>query len=195
MKKLLFIIPILLLISSSTSFAQKFKGSAVFGLNFSQIDGDQLAGFSKLGLTGGLKLAYPIDDNVDLNFEMLYSQQGSHAGFGFGGGSESYTDLKYIQLPVYFNIMDWHIEDEDYFKVKAHLGLSYAYLFDVESINGLLSDDIDSYQRNNIGFLIGVDYSFNSKFGLTVRYSRSINSIYVVRAITYYVTMRTEYTF
>ena len=194
-KKVVIVLICMLSISLHQTEAQRFKGSALFGLNLSQIDGDQLAGFSKLGWTGGLKLAYPLRDNVDLNMEMLYSQRGSTSGFGFGGGNENFTDLKYIEIPIYLNIMDWKIEDGDYFKVKAHGGLSYAYLFDVESVNGLLSNDINNYKRHNLAYLIGVDYSFNSKIGMTVRYTRAFNSIYTVRAISYFVTVRTEYTF
>ena len=194
-KKLFFVLAFISFLAIDTTDAQRFKGSAVFGLNFSQIDGDLLAGFSKLGWTGGFKLAYPLKDNVDLNMEMLYSQRGSTSGFGFGSNGETFTDLKYIELPVYVNIMDWLIEDENYYKAKAHAGLFYGYLFDVTSVNGLIIEDIDNYDRHNIGYVLGVDYAFNSKFGLTLRYSRTFNSIYITRAISYSVTLRTEYFF
>ncbi len=186
---------ILLMFNLSTTEAQRFKGSAVFGINLAQIDGDALAGFNKLGLTGGVKLAYPIKDNVDINLEMLYSQRGSNAGFGFGSQAESYTDLKYLEIPIYANIMDWFITDEDYHKVKAHAGLNFSYLFDVASSNGVVSNDIDTYNRNNIGYLLGVDYMFTKNLGLTLRYSRAFNSIVDNRAISYWITVRTEYSF
>lgn len=194
-KKLLFVFILVVAFSIHKSEAQRFKGSAVFGLNFSQIDGDDLAGFSKLGLTGGFKLAYPLKDNVDLNFEMLYSQRGSTSGFGFGSNNDIFTDLKYIELPVYLNLMDWFIPEDDYHKVKAHAGLSYAYLFDVNSVNGLLSNDIDNYKRHNIAYMLGVDYAFNARYGLTIRYTRAFNSLYIVKAISYYISVRTEYNF
>lgn len=174
---------------------QRFKGSVVFGLNLAQIDGDNLAGFSKLGLTGGVKLAYPIKEHSDVTLELLYSQRGSTSGFGFGSLSDIYTDLKYLEIPVYVNIMDWWIQDEGYHKVKAHGGLNYSYLFDVESSNGAISNNIENYKRNDLGFLVGVDYMFTKNFGTTVRYTRSFTSITDVRAISYFVTVRTEYMF
>ena len=194
-KKIFLVLALFTFLAIHKSEAQRFKGSAVFGLNFSQIDGDQLAGFSKLGWTGGFKLAYPLKEVVDLNFEMLYSQRGSTSGFGFGSNNDIFTDLKYVELPVYLNVKDWLIEDGNYHKVKAHAGLSYGYLFNVNSVNGLLSDSIDNYKRHSISYIVGVDYAFNSKFGLTVRYTRGFNSLYVVRAIGYFVTVRTEYFF
>jgi len=180
--------------SLNNADAQRFKASAVLGLNFAQIEGDELAGYSKLGVTGGIKLAYPLKENVDVNLEMLYSQRGSTEGFSFGG-SGNFVDLQYIELPVYVNIKDWFIEEGRYHKVKAHAGLTYAYLFNVNSTNGLLSNDIDSYQRNDIGWLLGLDYAFNSKIGMSIRYTKSFNSLYVVRAIGYFITARTEYFF
>jgi len=184
-----------ILIGVSSVDAQRFKGSAVFGLNLAQIDGDNLAGFNKLGLTGGVKLGYPIQDNIDINLEMLYSQRGSNAGFGFGNQASSFTDLKYLEIPVYANLMDWFIADEGYHKVSAHAGLNFSYLFAVDSSNGVISRDIDTYKRNNIGYLIGVDYKFTRHLGTSVRYNRAFNSINENRAISYWITIRTEYVF
>lgn len=194
-KKVLLLLFIALSCTINDAKAQRFSGSAVFGLNLAQIDGDDLAGFSKLGLTGGFKLAYPLKENIDINMEMLYSQRGSTAGFGFGSSGVNFIDLKYVELPLYVNIKDWFIEDEKYHKVKAHAGLSYAYLFDVNSSNGILNNDIDNYKRHSISYMLGVDYAFNSKIALTVRYTRAINTIYTVRAISYFLTFRTEYSF
>lgn len=183
------------LICVSSTEAQRFKGSAVFGLNLAQIDGDNLAGFNKLGLTGGVKLAYPIKDNVDINLEMLYSQRGSNDGFGFGNQKYSFTDLKYLEIPVYANLMDWFIADEGYHKVSAHAGLNFSYLFAVDSSNGAVSKDIDTYERKNIGYLIGIDYKFTKHLGTSIRYNRAFNSINDNRAISYWITIRTEYSF
>jgi opacity protein-like surface antigen len=194
-KKVLLLSLITISFSINDANAQLFKGSAVVGLNLAQIDGDNIAGFSKLGLTGGFKLAYALKENVDLNLEMLYSQQGSTSGFGFGSNSDNFIDLKYIELPVYVNIKDWLIEDENYHKVKAHAGLSYGFLFDVNSSNGIINNDIDNYKRHSIKYLLGVDYSFNSKFGFTIRYTRAFNTLYAVKAISYFLTFRTEYNF
>ena len=116
--------------------AQRFKASGIIGINLSQIDGDDLYGFSKLGLTAGVKLSYPVKDIMDINLEMLYSQRGSTSGFGFGSDPDIFTDLKYIDLPITFSIKDWYIEDDKYHKVSAHAGISPAYLFAVKSTNG-----------------------------------------------------------
>lgn len=195
LKKSIFLTILLLAVFIDQANAQKFKGNVVFGMNLSQIDGDDLAGYSKLGWTGGVKLGYPMKEKIDLNMELLYSQRGSNSGFGFGGIGDLFTDLQYLEIPVYVNFQDWLIEDEDYYKVKVHGGLNFSYLFGVESSNGAVSNDIDTYKRNNVGFLIGLDYSFTKRVGFTVRYSRDFNSITDNKAISYYITLRTEYSF
>ena len=91
--------------------------------------------------------------------------------------------------------MDWFIDDEGYHKVKAHAGLNFSYLFAVESSNGAVSNDIDTYKRKNVGYFLGVDYMFTKHLGTTVRYSRAFNSILESTAISYWITIRTEYSF
>jgi len=115
--------------------------------------------------TGGAKLSYPFKDNSDFNLELLYSQRGSNAGFGFGSLNDNYVDLKYLEVPLYINIKDWYIDDEDYHKAKAHAGLNLSYLFAVESSNGAVSNDIDNYQRYNVGYFLGVNYMFTKRIG------------------------------
>lgn len=179
-----------------TGYSQRFKASAVFGLNVSQIDGDNLYGFSKLGLTGGVKLAYPLRDNIDVNLEMLYSQRGSTSGFGFGSEPDIYTDMQYIELPLYISIKDWYFEEEGYHKVRAHAGLSFGNLFGVDSSSGVISNDIDTYNRTDISYLLGVGYNFTKQLGLTIRFTRSFNSLYKANnAIGYFVTTRAEFKF
>ena len=49
----------------------------VAGLNASQIDGDDLAGFDKVGLTGGIKTTMEFESVWRMNMEFLYSERGS----------------------------------------------------------------------------------------------------------------------
>jgi len=109
---------------------QKFKGAIVGGINLSQIDGDELAGFNKIGLTGGFKLNYPVATKTDLSVEMLYSGRGSNSVLGFGGNGSVNVALQYLEAPILVRFKDWYIEDSDYHKASAHAGLSVGYLFD-----------------------------------------------------------------
>ena len=95
---------IFIFLSVSTLSAQKgFDLSLAMGFNASQIAGDQLAGFDKLGVNGGLKIAYRLKDKMDINLEMLFSQKGSIAKRRFtpAGGNRLNTTLSYLDFPVY----------------------------------------------------------------------------------------------
>jgi len=54
-----------------------FRGSAIVGLNLAQLDGDDLVGFNKTGVTSGLKVAFDLKSKLEGNVEILYSQRGS----------------------------------------------------------------------------------------------------------------------
>ena len=41
----------------------EFQGQLILGVNFSQLDGDQLSGFDKLGIRVGFDVLYPVSDN------------------------------------------------------------------------------------------------------------------------------------
>ena len=78
------IIPIVLLISltfflffsGNTTAQQRFKAGVIGGLNASQIQNDDVGGYRRLGIQGGLRAITIFTDKIDLFFEILYSQRG-----------------------------------------------------------------------------------------------------------------------
>ena len=180
--------------------AQRFKGSAVFGLNLAQIDGDDLVGFNKLGITGGFKLDYPASNNIDMSLEMLYSERGSTGSIAIGIASQT-TTLRYLELPIMASIKDWYVEKGDYHKVAAHAGLSAGYLINVSTINNAFPG-ADDVSQIDLSYILGITYKFTSRVGLTIRYTRSLNNLLNTdtsgsgqRAIGYFITARSEYYF
>jgi len=180
--------------------AQRFKGSAVLGINLAQIDGDDLVGFNKLGLTGGLKLDYPATKKIDVSLEMLYSERGSTGSIAQGIAAQS-TTLRYIELPLVASIKDWYVEKGDYHKVSAHAGLSAGYLINVSTSTNSFPGN-DDVAQVDIGYVLGINYRFTRRVGLTIRYSRSFSNLLSTdamgsgpRAIGYFITGRSEYYF
>jgi len=183
---------------SSLAAQQRFKAAAILGANFSQIDGDDIAGYDKLGLTGGVKVAYPIRDNVDASIELLFNAKGSTPNFA---GSLGLT-MSYLDVPLVISLKDWYKKDRDYHKVSAHAGLSLGYLFDVSSSNPSFSSNISDYNQVDVSYLLGVSYRFTKRLGLTVRHTRAFTNLLAnddpqsgQNAIGYFVTVRTEFYF
>lgn len=174
------LILVLLHFSSSVLEAQAgFIGKIKLGLNATQIHGDGLFGYDKLGLIGGAQLSYELNDRFDMGFEFLLSQKGSQAKISFSTPNDiQRTTLNYVELPIFITVKDWFIEDGDYYKIKAHGGISYAYLVDVSSSNGLYQDDIGNFKSTDLALLLGVSYALGPKLEATARYTNSLTKIY-----------------
>ncbi len=165
---------------SFMSQAQKFDGSIVVGGTASQIDGDNLAGFNKIGLTGGMRLEYALENNLYAGLEMLYTARGSRSGLTNPGTASSITSvhLNYIEIPLIFGIKDWYLEDEKYYKVGAETGLSYGYLFGASSNDSAITNYIDEFKTSDISYHLGAFYAFTKRWTLNARYTRSVVTLY-----------------
>jgi len=199
---LLLFTAILLLTTITDAQAQRFKGTAVLGLNLAQIDGDNLYGYNKLGLHGGFKLDYPLASKLDLSLEMLFSGRGSTAGFGFGSTTSEYTSLQYLDLPIMLSIKDWFIAEKGYYKVSAHGGLGLAYLFSVTTANDQYQASLDKFNSIDFSYFFGITYRFNKRLGITIRHTRAFTKlrsatdpVVEYNDVSYFATVRTEFYF
>lgn len=196
-----FVILFVLSLSHNLSFAQGFSAAALLGVNASQIDGDDSAGYNKVGLTGGFKLFYPVTEKGDLSMELLYSQRGSRSALSLGGGNTFYIKLDYIELPVSFVYKDWYMEDDKYYKVHAEAGLSYGRLFQTGSNISLYEEQPENFVKDDISYLASIAYRFNRNWGFTMRYTRSFRKLFKseITGLTglqsYFLTFRGEYHF
>lgn len=167
-----------LIFSAHDLVGQKFGGGLILGLNASQIDGDQLAGYDKLGLTGGLQVSYALNKPWRLAMELLYSQRGSQTDLLVNtGGPRRQIDLKYIEIPVIAKYEDWFVENGSYYKVNAEAGLSYGYLFNAFTAEDNEKEPADDLLKNDISMLIGGNYFFNKNLGLGFRYTRALTKL------------------
>ena len=83
----------------------KFKAAFVGGFTAAQLGGDSISGYDKLGITLGAKLGYPLNERLELNFELLYSQRGSRKNLGFSNSGDDVTFLNYLEIPVYVTLV------------------------------------------------------------------------------------------
>ena len=117
------------------SDCQRFKAAAILGANASQIDGDNLYGFNKLGISAGGRLSYTNDNQLDLALEMLYSQRGSAVKI-FNNSEGDKISLNYVEIPVVLGIRD----------LVRSRGLGDVYkrqtqaLFSADSVQGLFKN-------------------------------------------------------
>jgi len=206
--RFIFIYFFTLLLSSALSGQEtvdrRFKGGIVAGFNISQIEGDEAAGYNKIGLQAGIRVAIVLKEKMDLGVEMLFSQRGSAARNVNQGAFPFKLTLNYIEVPVIFNYMDWKAEDEDYYRLHFHTGLSYGRLIGFSSDDNQLTVLGDSFRDNDVSWIAGATYYVNENLGFTARYTRSVYPFFVANEMAtpnanslvgYQITFRTTYMF
>lgn len=162
------ILLILLFIGLSAS-GQRFKAAAIIGMNAAQVDGDDLAGYHKLGLNTGVKAYGFLSDKFSLSFELLFAQKGSKSS----NSEISHTDLKltlnYAEIPFLINYHD---------KNGAIFGLGFAYarFLNYKRFENGIDTTIEDNPVNNNDFSFIADFTFVIKdhFGINGRYQYSI---------------------
>lgn len=149
-----------------------FDAGAVIGFNASQVDGDNLAGFNKIGLNAGATAHINLDEHWSVSFELLYSQKGSRSATN--SSSNYKLTLNYAEVPVLINFNDKS-------RMMFHVGGAYGRLFSLtELINGIenLNND-DAFEKSEISYILGATVLMGKTkhFGLNIRYQGSITSI------------------
>ncbi len=148
--------------------AQEFEGFLKGGVTISQIDGDNLSGFSKFGVYLGPGVTYPLTEKSNLGIELLYTQKGSSKD-----SEEIITDpnqwrrarFDYIDVPLFWQLA----VDED---VLLHFGLNGSVLINVTSPSFDLS--ATDYNRLNLGGIIGGSYQLDKNWQLSARFHYSL---------------------
>ncbi|MEL6925524.1 MAG: outer membrane beta-barrel protein [Bacteroidota bacterium] len=171
-------------LSANAQTTQRFKAGIALGFNASQIDGDDTAGYNKAGLHGGLRGVTILGEKSEFSFELLFSQRGSRAGLVSGNINDPQKILlNYIEIPVVYNFKDWR-DEEGWYKFHFSGGLSYGRLLNVKIQDAFFDELSQFFNRNDIGFLLGATFYVNENFGITARFSRSLNLIFNNNKVT-----------
>jgi len=160
--------------------AQIIKGEAIVGMNLSQVDGDEVYGFKKIGLNIGAGVMIPFDKKGkwDVSLEALYSEKGANQ-------NRQYTDpiitgeyrinLNYVEVPVLVMFTD-----KDF--ISAGAGFSWGRLVGAkEWEHGVLIETTtaSSGTYSNNDFCILADFRIRIWQGLkfNLRYAYSLVKI------------------
>lgn len=152
--------------------AQTFSAMLVGGFNLSQIDGDKLGGFNKIGFNTGARVSAKLTDRWSLSTELLYSQQGA-SRVPTDDISSQYDKIRlnFVEVPLMINFSDW--------KILASAGVSYNRLINYEVINDVGSDitELEDYRTDIPSIILGATYIFSEKLALNFRWSKYLSSL------------------
>lgn len=170
MHKLLLAIINVLIFSSYIS-AQTFDGYATAGGVVSQIDGDRLGGYNKIGLTLGLGIKREFSPEWAGRLEIGYIQKGKGT-FNESDGSTYKTALHYMEIPVlaqYTLTPQWSIES----------GLSLAYLLSYKFYDNGSETSTYPYTPHaiDLNWILGGNYNINEQWQLNLQFAHSIIAI------------------
>jgi hypothetical protein len=167
MKKILYF---LTFIACSSLVAQNFNSGLSAGFTTSQISGDYLEGYNKLGFNFGAYIAYPISEKTEVNLATQFIQKGSKKPY-IENSPENYSFvLNYFELALsldYYYKAGFSIETG----IAPCLLISYSEQ----------RDDVELLENKPnslcLDFLIGVKYDLNDKYAAKVRYNQSLTPV------------------
>jgi hypothetical protein len=172
MKKIYILMAFAMLSLPFVSKAQHFESAIRLGVNATQINGDNMAGFHEAGLVAGLQVSYPFSTHWSGAFEMLWSQKGSAAvvdsGFVATGDAWFKLRLNYIEVPV---MVQYKLNK----RINFQAGLGWAYLFN-NNFEPYYGGDSKAQFMKKMEFstTFGAAYRFADHWSLFARYTNSL---------------------
>ncbi|HSI90272.1 MAG TPA: porin family protein [Adhaeribacter sp.] len=165
MKKFLFVFTVLgfFLFSQSVS-AQTIRNAIIIGASASQIDGDGVGGFDKVGLVFGGSSTFKVSENFSFQPEILWLQKGSKR-------ADSLTFFKwrlnYVSVPV---LVNYKIQP----KFTLQGGLAFDYLIDAKLDEGYgFFDRTEDLNKFDLGYTAGIEYRIWDNLAANARYQYS----------------------
>ena len=165
--------------------AQIIKGEAIVGMNLTQVDGDEVFGFKKIGANIGAGVLIPVDKKGrwDVSLEALFSQKGSYEppqgefidSLGNIHTGEYKLKLNYAEIPVLVMFTDKEF-------ISAGAGFSWGRLVSVkEWEHGNLVDSTTvnsgTYSKNDFSILADFRIRIWEGLKFNLRYEYSLAKI------------------
>ena len=179
MKKIAFLLSFCCFVFSNSVEAQQiFRAGAVGGFNFTQIDGDDIAGYDKIGLNGGFIVELGLDDENRWSaaMEILYAQKGSRSTLT-NSAVDFRISMDYAEIPLTIKYND--LKGGLTFGAGASLARSVRNKYEILGV-----DETEDYfggdhppKKWDISAILDVAYMFSPTFGIQVRHNFSIPAI------------------
>ena len=148
-----------------------FSAQIITDLNFSQIDGDLMAGYDRIGFGAGLGVSYALAPQWAAHIELMYRNVGARSSY-FDPIKRS-IDIQQAQIPLYASYRTWWVNGLS----KFHFDGGFLYGRNVRTKINF------SRFENNYKFIRNNDYSLLAGFGLWLNHHHGIKARYI-RSLT-----------
>ena len=150
-----------------SSNAQKFGGGIIAGASTSQVAGDMLGGFNKIGLLAGVYTNLKIKEDLQLQLEIIYIEKGSRNPNLHKNTIQEIT-LSYVEIPISINLQQKE-------NLGIELGILPAFIMSSKMNDYFSEIEIDpSFEKYDFGIFAGINYHLSKKIILNSRISNSI---------------------
>ena len=179
---------ILLIFSFFKALPQNFNGGLIFGGTATQISGDQLGGYNKLGIDMGAFVNLNTGKYTALEFELKYVQKGSKSRFSIFDTNVIQRKiyrlrLNYIEMPVVFKYELKGISKYESYssfhllnKLVVEIGLSYGVLLSSKEEDATGNFDLYSppFNSGELSLMCGIYFKVNENLKISFRRSVSL---------------------
>jgi len=167
---------LLFLLCSNITFAQRIKGQIIGGINATQIDGDEVYGYHKFGLTLGVGAILPFNNKRwSLSVETIFNQKGAYQNESpeLDTLPKPYYNIRinYLEVPVLI-----HFEDKQ--TITFGLGFSWGRTVGIEEIEHGRKIETTTlagpYKRDDVNFLADLRFRLYGKLKFNFRYAYTV---------------------
>ncbi len=175
------LISTVVLAQTSSIETQKFGASLLVSGNLSQLEGDNLSGFNKIGFQGGMLINYDLNKKKGLYAGFLYSQKGSSTGTIKNSTiTPQSISLHYLSMPIQYYLNEWWEKDQQDHILRVNMGPIISRLVQVQSTNSFFDNATEDFNKWDLALSIGLSYRLSKKLDLIVSYERSITKVYQI---------------
>ena len=147
--------------------AQSFGGGIIAGASTSQVAGDLLGGFNKIGFLTGAYTSLNVKENISFQFEITYIEKGSKNPNIHKKNIAEIT-LSYVEVPISINLQQKE-------NLGVEVGILPAFLINAEMNDYFSEIEIDpAFEKYDFGVFAGINYHITDNIILNTRISNSI---------------------
>ncbi|MFT7298092.1 MAG: hypothetical protein ACI81S_001769 [Sphingobacteriales bacterium] len=154
-----------------TSVQAQFSNELIFGLNATQIGGDNLAGFNQIGLKTGVSSVIGLRNGWKARIELTYSQKGSRRPVKAddpNARDKFFIRVNYFEIPI---LGEFTLNKN----LSVLVGPTIGYLLSAKVVSGITEQDqSDQYFKFDYSVLTGFHYAINERTNVALRFSNSI---------------------
>jgi len=176
-----FFITLFYFLFSTICICQNFHGGIIVGASTSQVSGDGLSGFNKIGPRFGIYINQEIDW-YGVQLELQYITKGSKKKTNSSNPNDNNNNLSFYS----FNNYNFHLEyvgvpilffSKIRKNIKLELGTSFNFIIKQSEEIDFYLDSSNEVHNFEADIILGITYPINNKILLNTRISNSISPI------------------